>query len=151
MPEADAVDDAVVRDALEDAYRRKRDTDPNALELFAYADLPSGVDAERARAVAGEVLADPPEQNDTPRRGNVSTTDEEPVSPNDTAVSSETAPSAWEKADFATTTDGVYPPEHRSYDAWMVRMDGKQPYAPWSSRDAPAPCSDHNTDRKSVV
>ena len=72
MPETDAVDETTIRDAVEAAYRRKADTGPSPIELFAYADLPAGVDAERARAVAGEVLADPPEQNDTPRRGNVS-------------------------------------------------------------------------------
>ena len=145
MPEADAVDDAVVRDALEDAYRRKRDTDPSPIELFAYADLPSGVDAELATAAARDVLADPPEQDVTTGSGNPSSPTSPAATDDVTTVTPEIPPSDWEKADFATTTAGVYPPEHRSYDAWMVRMDGKQPYAPWSSRDAPAPCSDHNT------
>jgi len=122
MPEPDTVDETAVRDALEAAYRRKRDTDPSALELFAYADLPAAVDAERATAVARDVLANPPSPE-----------------------TSEPHASGWEKADFGHTTPGVYPPEHRSYGAWMVRMNGKQPYAPWSSRNAPAPCSEHDT------
>lgn len=119
----DEVNERAVRDALEDAYRRKGDTDPNKYELFAYAsDVPEGTSDELALSIAGDVVRDPPQG-------------EKPVS----------RPSGWETADFADTTPGVYPPEHREYDAWMVHKGEKRPYAPWSSRDAPAPCSKHNT------
>ena len=120
---SDTVDEAAVRDALEAAYQRKADADPSPIELYAYAsDLPTGVDAERARSIAKDVIRDPPAG--------------EPAEP---------APSAWEQADFRDTNPGVYPSDHREWDAWMVHKGEKLPYAPWSSRDAPAPCSKHNT------
>jgi len=117
------VDETAVRDALEDAYQRKADAETNKYELFGYAsDLPDGADDELALSVAAEVIRDPPEP-------------EEP----------KTAPEGWSEADFSTTTPGVYPEEHREYDAWMVHRGDKLPYAPWGSTDDPAPCSTHNT------
>jgi len=51
-----------VRDALEAAYNEHREKEPNALELFAYAtDVPTDVDDDTVRAVAEDVVADPPE------------------------------------------------------------------------------------------
>jgi hypothetical protein len=119
----DAVDEAAVRDALEAAYQRKADADPSAIELYAYAsDLPAGVDADRARSIAKDVIRDPP-----------------------AAGSAEPAFSGWEEADFGDTNPGVYPSDHRDRAAWMVQNAGKMAYAPWSSTDEPAPCSEHNT------
>ncbi|MFY4815825.1 hypothetical protein ACOJIV_24520 [Haloarcula sp. AONF1] len=119
----DAVDEAAVRDALEAAYQRKADADPSAIELYAYAsDLPAGVDAERARSIAKDVIRDPP-----------------------AAKAAEPAFSGWEEADFGDTTPGVYPSDHRDRASWMVQNAGKMAYAPWSSTDEPAPCSEHNT------
>ena len=138
--------EAEVRDALEAAYREHADADTNAYELFAYAtDVPPDADDDAVLSLAEAVLADPPEQ-DVPDKAEPETFPEQGGGTTDVPPgTTETAPSAWEKADFATTTPGVYPTEHRSYGAWMVRMDGKQPYAPWSSRNAPAPCSKHDT------
>ena len=121
MPNAEPeVDEAAVRDALEDAYRRA-DRDLNKYELFGQAsDLPTGTPDELALSAAADVLRDPPNP-------------------------AKTGGSGWSEADFSTTTAGVYPPEHREYDAWMVHKGDKLPYAPWSSRDDPAPCSKHDT------
>ena len=119
----DTVDKDAVRDALEAAYGRKADADPSPIELYAYAsDLPAGVDAERARSIAKDVIRDPP-----------------------AAESAEPTFSAWEQADFADTAPGVYPTDHRDRGSWMVHKGEKMPFAPWSSRDEPAPCSKHNT------
>ena len=126
MPEAEPeVDEAAVRDALEDAYRRKADTDPNAIELFGYASaLPPGTPDETALLIARSVIRDPPETAaETPRD----------------------AGSGWSDADFSTTTPGVYPPEHTEYDAWMTHHGNKLPYAPWTDPNAPADCSKHRT------
>ena len=119
----DTVDEAAVRDALEAAYQRKADADPSPIELYAYAsDLPAGVDPERARSIAKDVIRDPPAV--------------EPAEP---------ALTAWEQADFGDTNPGVYPSDHRDRASWMVHKGEKMPYAPWSSRNEPAPCSKHNT------
>jgi len=129
MPEAQPdVDEAAVRDALEDAYRRKADSSTNKYELFGYAsDLPDAAGDELALQVAGKVIRDPPEP-----------------APEDLETP-EPASSEWAKADFSTTTPGVYPTEHQKHDAWMVHRGDKRPYAPWGSGDDPAPCSTHHT------
>jgi hypothetical protein len=119
----DTVDEGAVRDALEAAYQRKADAEPSPIELYAYAsDLPAAVDPERARSIAKDVIRDPP-----------------------AVVPDEPAFSAWEEADFGDTNPGVYPSDHRDRASWMVQNGGKMAYAPWSSRDEPAPCSEHNT------
>ena len=136
MSEVEAdVDEDAVRDALEDAYRRKADSDVNKYELFGYAnDLPTNTPDELALSIAGDVLRDPPALDDSGKNVN---------GDNFTTESAESGRSGWEKADFSTTTAGVYPPEHREYDAWMMYrlVDGrKQAYAPWGDENAPAEC-----------
>jgi len=55
-------DEDAVRDALEAAYREHADEEPNAAELFFYAgDVPADVDDDVVRAVAEDVVADPPD------------------------------------------------------------------------------------------
>jgi hypothetical protein len=129
MPKERAdVDEAAVQAALEEAYQRKGDPDVNKYELFAYAsELPADTPDDLALSIAAEVIANPPEL------------------PAETGVNNK---SGWEDADFSTATPGVYPPKHRECEAWMMYrlVNGrKQAYAPWSDRDAPAPCSKHRT------
>lgn len=116
---------AATREALEAAYRNHGDDATNKYELFAYAEgLPDGIDDTEAVSIAADVLADPPESEQ-----------------------SNTVLKRWEKADFKRTNLGVYPVEMAEYDSWMTRKDGKLPYAPWTDHDAPAPCSRHSDDR----
>jgi hypothetical protein len=122
----DEVDEAAVQAALEEAYKRKDDVGVNKYELFAYAsELPAGTPDDVALSIAGQVIENPPEM------------------PSETA---QRRISGWSKADFSATTPGVYPSEHREHDAWMMYrlVNGrKQAYAPWSDRNAPAPCEKH--------
>lgn len=65
----DDVDEDAVRDALEDAYRRKGDEDVNRFELYAYAsELPADTPDEVGMSIAADVVADPPEIPDEPSK-----------------------------------------------------------------------------------
>lgn len=53
---------------------------------------------------------------------------------------------SWSEVDFAAPDDGVWPDKLKDYDQWMThRIGDKQPYAPWTDPDAPAPCSKHGS------
>jgi hypothetical protein len=126
MSEAAPDLEAEARDALE-ATLIERDENPadlDKLQLYVYcSDLPADLDDDRAISLAGEVLANPP---DTPEPA------EEPSA-------------GWLDADFTTLKPGVFPPGNTEYDGWMMHKGDKLPYAPWTDKNAPAPCSDHGT------
>jgi hypothetical protein len=58
---------------------------------------------------------------------------------------------AWDDADFTAPARDVWPPAHAEHDAWMLRKDGKKPWAPWADPDAPVACNRGEHDRDDVT
>lgn len=53
---------------------------------------------------------------------------------------------SWSDVEFATPETGVWAPAQQTFDQWMCREGGKNPYSPWTDADAPVECnhSDHD-------
>ena len=54
----------------------------------------------------------------------------------------------WANAEFSNPEQDVWPPAHTDHDSWMLRKDGKEPWAPWTDPNAPVACGrpEHDGD-----
>ncbi|MFB6068625.1 MAG: hypothetical protein ABEJ90_01700 [Halobacterium sp.] len=57
----------------------------------------------------------------------------------------------WDDADFTAPETDVWPSAHAEHDAWMLRKNGKKPWAPWADPDAPVTCNRPEHDRDDVT
>jgi hypothetical protein len=57
-------------------------------------------------------------------------------------------PETWANAGFSSPESDIWPPAHTEHDSWMLRKDGKSPWAPWTDPDAPVACTrpEHETE-----
>jgi hypothetical protein len=54
-------------------------------------------------------------------------------------------------AEFSEPDSDVWPDAHAEHDAWMLRKNGKKPWAPWTDEDAPVACNRQEHDGDDVT